>query len=342
MLRERGTVLESIIKSAISLGLILISSIVAASDQGTPERRTQVPASQQPMDGTFAVVGGEKISMEEYRANLSVGYRRRFFHGKIPDEELKSFRRDVADTLIDNVMLRQEAQRRGLKPDSAWVARQMKQYKDQVDSDKNTEGQRDEILADLRTKLEQDSLRSQLKRQVKDIPDPDEGQVRAYYRRHPDRFTTPQALRVSLILLTVDPSSPSSAWRSAYDKAKGFVKRIRGGDADFEQLAYRYSGDKSAQKGGDLGFIHKGMLSKDAQQVVDGLKEGQVSDPVQLLRGIAVFRLDERKPPTLNPFAQVEARARQLLKRERAKAAWQGLRDRLRKETPYTINDAAL
>ena len=294
------------------------------------------------MDGTFAIVGGEKISMEEYQANLSVGYRQRFFHGKIPDKELKSFRRDVADTLIDNVMLRQEAQRRGLKPDPAWVARQMKKYKGQVDSDKNTEGQRDEILADLRAKLEQDSLLSQLKRQVKDVPDPDGAEVRAYYRRHPDRFTTPQALRVSLILLTVDPSSPSSAWRAAYDKAKDFVKGIRAGDDDFEQLAYQYSGDGSAQKGGDLGFIHKGMLSKEAQRVVDGLKEGQVSDPVQLLRGIAVFRLDERRPPVLNAFAKVEARARQLLTRERADAAWKALRERLRRETPYTINEAAL
>lgn len=294
------------------------------------------------MDGTFAVVGGEKISMEEFQASLTAGYRQRFFHGKIPDDELKAFRRNVADTLIDAVMLRQEARRRGMKPDAGWVNGQLKEYKKQYDDDKQPKEQRNAVFTDLREKLEQDSLLSQLKRRVKDVPDPDETAVRAYYRRHPEQFTTPEALRVSLILLAVDPSSPSSAWRAAYDKAKGFVKGIRAGEEDFEQLAYRHSGDASAKKGGDLGFIHKGMLSKDAQRVVDGLKEGQVSDPVQLLRGIAVFRLDERRPPELNAFAKVEKRARSLLKRKRADDAWQALRDRLRKETPYSINEAAL
>ncbi len=293
------------------------------------------------MDGTLAVVGGEKISIEEYQANLRVSYRQRFFHGTIPKDELKAFRRDVADSLIDNVLLRQEAERRGIKPDPEWVAERVKKYEKQYGDSEDWKKRHDEIVASLRKKFNELSRLSQLEHQVKDVPAPAPADVREYYRRHPDKFTTPEALRVSMILLTVDPSSPSSAWRDAFDKAKGLVKRIRGGD-DFEQLAYKYSGDASAQQGGDLGFIHKGMLSKDAQQVIDAMKVNAVSDPVQLLRGIAVFRLDERKPAELNDFDKVKKRAGALLVRERAKQAWQALRDELRKTTPFTVNDAAL
>ena len=49
------------------------------------------------------------------------------------------------------------------------------------------------------------------------------------------------------------------------------------------------------------------------------MKVNAVSDPVQLLRGIAVFRLDERKPAELNDFDKVKKRAGALLVRERAK-----------------------
>lgn len=344
MLFTRGLTQRSIVHGGCLLGLMLISGIVAA-DEGAPSSQPRDTAllshSKGAMDGTFAVVGGEKISMEEFRVNLRVGIRRRFFHGNIPDKELKSFRHDVADTLIVNAMLRQEALRRGIKPDEQWVSKKLKEYEKEYANEKGFKAQRDQILASLRDKLAQDSLVRQLHRRVKEVAAPDTAEVREYYRQHPDKFTTPEALRVSVILLKVDPSSPSSAWRAAEQKAKRLVKRIRQGD-DFEALAYKYSGDRSAQNGGDLGFVHKGRMAKEAQRVLDHLRVGEVSDPVQLLRGITIFRLDERRPATLNRFEQVKERARKLLMRERAKQAWEALRERLRKNTPFTVNEAVL
>lgn len=342
MLFKRGMVRQGMIRWGCALGLIWLSGVAAAEGPGTAATTRDAGASsQQAMDGTFAVVGGEKISIEEYQANLRVSYRQRFFHGTIPDDEMKAFRRNVADSMIDNVLLRQEAERRGIKPDAKWVAGRVKQYEKRYGDSEDWKKQHDQIVASLRKKFDELSLLSQLEHRIKDVPEPDPADVRAYYRHHPDKFTTPEALRVSMILLTVDPSSPSSAWKDAIAKAEDLVKRIRGGD-DFERLAYKYSGDASSQQGGDLGFIHKGMLSKDAQQVIDAMKVGAVSDPVQLLRGIAVFRLDERKPAALNDFDTVKKRAKGLLVRERANQAWQALRDELRKKTPFTVNDAAL
>lgn len=342
MLFKRGTVQKGIVQWGCLLGLILISGSVAAADPGGSSTPGDAAASSQgAMKDTFAIVGGEKISMEEFRANLRVGIRQRFFHGNIPDDELKSFRREVADKLVNDVLLRQEAERRGLKPDEELVEKKLKEFEKEYGRGDDWKKQRAKILASLREKLEQDSLVSQLEKQVKDVPKPGAAEVRQYYRQHPEKFTTPEALRVSMILLTVDPSSPSSVWRDAFDKAKDLVKRIRRGD-DFAQLAYKYSGDNSAKNGGDLGFIHKGMLSKDAQTVIDHMKEGAVSDPVQLLRGIAIFRLDERKPPVLNDFDQVAARARALVERKRAEQAWSNLRHTLRKNTPFTVNETVL
>ncbi len=84
------------------------------------------------------------------------------------------------------------------------------------------------------------------------------------------------------------------------------------------------------------------MLAPEAQRIVDGLSPGEVSEPVRLLQGYAIFRVNERVPPQLNDFARSEMRARQLLNRERKAQAWRRLLADLREKTPITINEALL
>jgi len=136
---------------------------------------------------------------------------------------------------------------------------------------------------------------------------------------------------VSLILLKVDPSSPSKVWPEAADEAADIVDRIRKG-ADFAELARIHSGDKSAENGGDMGYLHIGMLSKPAQDVLNLMKPGEVSEPVMLLQGVAIFRLEGVQPAQLNPLEKVKKRAKQLWTRENGEKAWSDLIARLRSQ----------
>ena len=128
-------------------------------------------------------------------------------------------------------------------------------------------------------------------------------------------------------------------WDGARDEGIAIVKRLRAG-ADFSQLAHLHSGDPSAERGGDLGYVHRGMLPEPAQQAVDKLKPGELSEPVPLLEGIGVFRLDERRSPKLSPFETVHDRARELSMREAGDQAWTTLLARLRRETPVKLDDS--
>lgn len=341
MLFKRGGARPGMMQGGCTLGLIFIALIVVAAPGLHAQPHDSAPLSGETQDEPFAVVGGETITMAEYQVSLQVGARERFFHGNVPDDTMRAFRKEVADTLVDRVLLRQEAQRRGLKPDDQWIKKKIAEFKQRYSDSEGWEEQRDEFLTALRTKLEQDSLLKQLETQVKDISPPKRAEVRRYYEQHPDKFTTPEELRVSLILLKVAPSSPASAWRAAFAEGKRLLKRIRAGE-DFARLAYIHSGHPSAKDGGDLGFVHDGMLAQQADDVLDGLAEGEISEPVQLLQGIAIFRLNERKPPALNDFAKVEERVKSLLVRERAEQAWQALRQELHKNTTVSINEAAL
>jgi parvulin-like peptidyl-prolyl isomerase len=61
---------------------------------------------------------------------------------------------------------------------------------------------------------------------------------------------------------------------------------------------------------------------------------------VLLLEGVAVFRLEARQPPKLNPLDAVRQRARDLLVRERETEAWDALLAKLRRETPAKFDES--
>jgi len=124
-----------------------------------------------------------------------------------------------------------------------------------------------------------------------------------------------------VILLSVAPSATGEIWQAAQTEGVDLVERIRGG-SDFEELARMHSADPSARNGGDMGYLHIGMLSGSAQEAVDELDIGTVSEPVQVLEGIAVFRLTDRKEASLQPYSAVSQRAHDLCKREEGERAW--------------------
>jgi parvulin-like peptidyl-prolyl isomerase len=186
----------------------------------------------------------------------------------------------------------------------------------------------------LRQVVEKRDLIAQLRQQVTEVTEPDVAAVEAYYRAQPDKFTTPERLHLSLIMLGVEAWAPQVKWQAAEQEAERLVQQLRAGEADFAALARLHSSDASAARGGDLGYVHLGMLAAEAQAHVNGLELGAVAAPLRLLQGIAIFRLDGREAARLNPFDQVQERARGLLQRQQQQQAWLQLIEGLRQRTP--------
>jgi parvulin-like peptidyl-prolyl isomerase len=286
-------------------------------------------------DALFATVGDEQISYAEYEAHVAAGLRQQFYHGKVPEAQLQAFREKMGNELIDRALLVQEARRRGLQARKARIDDEVAQTRQRYQDRPGWQQQEQAVLAQLRAKLARQDLIAQLRKQVVDaVAMPDEEAARQYYQRYPEKFTTPERLRLSLIMLGVEPWSPTVKWQAAEEEAKGLVQRLRAGTADFADLARLRSSDASASQGGDLGYVHVGMLAPDVQQHVEKLHVGDVAEPLRLLQGIAIFRLDGRQDAQLNAFEQVQERAAGLLQRRQQQQAWTQLLERLREQTP--------
>jgi len=289
----------------------------------------------------FAKVNGQEISIKEFQTAFKAGANKRFYHGKIPEKELQAFKREVSQTLIDRVLLLAEAKRNKIVADDQVVADKLLGYEKRYADKPFWINNKENILPGLRAALEEQSMLTRFEKNIKAVELPSMELAEKFYKNNTALFTTPEKLRVSLILLKVSPSSPASVWDAARKEAEGIIVRIKNG-TDFSQLARIHSGDASAAKGGNMGFIHKGMLAKPAQVAIDKLKSGEISPPIMLLRGVAIIRLEEKQVAVLNPFNQVGERAQKLLQRDNKSLVWSDLLERLRLKADIKINTIAL
>jgi parvulin-like peptidyl-prolyl isomerase len=296
-------------------------------------------AGDQP--GAFARVADTVITQEEFDAAYASAARNKFFHNKTGGgEEVALLQREVADKLVTRVLLLREAQRRGIKADADEIDAVLQNYERRYANSEHWKKNREQLLPGLKARHEEQNVLEQLEKSVRTVGKVDAAEVRAYYDKNPNKFTEPEKTRVSVILLKVDPSSPVEVWEKAGQFAESLIQRLRDG-ADFAALAKEFSNETvSAPRGGDMGYLHQGMLPEVAEEAIKKIKAGELTPPVRVLQGAAIFRLDERTVPQQSPFETVKGRAEELLKRERSEAAWKTFLADLKAKTPAQIDQA--
>jgi parvulin-like peptidyl-prolyl isomerase len=298
------------------------------------------PSPAELEEDVFARVGEVVITTTEYEMALREQARRRFYHGRPADAELASFRREVGEGLIADALVVQEAQRRGLEVDESAVETELSRTQQQARQRGGRVDTADPFWRAVRERIARAQLVGAMREQLRDGLEPSEGELRTYYDRNPEKFTEPERMRLSLILLKVDPSAPPESWDAARREGQDLVRRLRSGSS-FPELARLHSADPSSARGGDMGYLHRGMLGEPVQQVLDALGPGDVSEPLQVLEGIAVFRLEDRQPERRSAYAEVlPRRVADLWRREAQDRAWDALISRLRAQTPIEVRDA--
>lgn len=309
----------------LAQGAVAAADVAAQSAGGAPT--AQAPAAAAAHSDVFATVNGKPISVQEYENTFAAHVRQKFYHRDIPQGQLEEARRDVKDKVVQRVLLLEEVERRGIAPDNDYIEKTIAGYEQRYADSASWKENRERLLPGLRKQLAEQNQLAQLEQQVRNVPDPTDAEAKAYYDKHPDLFTEPEKLRLSAILLAVDPSSSSAIWQATREEAQAIYKRLQGG-ADFAEASRLHSNSKYAETGGDMGYLHRGMLPEALQDKIDKFELGKANEPLDTLEGVAIFRLDERVPPKKREYADVAQRARDLLVRERQENAWKDLLDK--------------
>jgi peptidyl-prolyl cis-trans isomerase D len=127
-------------------------------------------------------------------------------------------------------------------------------------------------------------------------------EARLYYTQHLSDFRIPNRAKVAQILFKTADKAPAEI-AAVEKKAQDVLNQIKGG-ADFAEMAKKYSEDRTAANGGELGWLVRGQA--DFENTAFSLQAGQVSDVVRTDSGIHIIKVEDKQIAHLQTFDEVK------------------------------------
>ncbi len=136
---------------------------------------------------------------------------------------------------------------------------------------------------------------------------PSDAELQKRYQDAKEDFKQPEAAHILHILIKVDPKAAPAVDAAAKAKAENLVKQLRGG-ADFAKLARESSGDpSSSSKGGDMGWVDRGMTVAPFDQAAFSVPLNTISDPIRSKEfGYHIIKVLERRQAGYKSFEEVK------------------------------------
>lgn len=166
-----------------------------------------------------------------------------------------------------------------------------------------------------------------------------EADLRALYEERAETLQTPERREVRHILVAVPADADESASEAAREQAIALRGRLLGGE-DFAALAAEASDDPvSAEEGGSLGQIERGMLDPVLEQAVFSLPANTLSEPVRSRFGYHLLEVTAIEPSQTPAFEDVADDLRKELQTRSAEAVFFDYAERLATLT-YEVPDS--
>lgn len=143
--------------------------------------------------------------------------------------------------------------------------------------------------------------------------------IQNFYTENADKYKS-RKIKVSHMLFRVTPRMGEPERQAVLTKAAEAHSQVLSGQ-DFAEVARTSSEDKvSAAKGGDLGWINDGAISKSFSGKVFAMKAGEVSEPFLTDYGFHVVKVIEEPQQVVKPLESVKGDIRYQLRNQAKKA----------------------
>ena len=233
------------------------------------------------VDKIVANVNGEAITLldlnEKMRAYVTQILKRNY---NPADPGMQELRQQVLGTMVDDILLRQEARRLKITVSDAEIEARIRELKqkngnmteEQFVQQLKLEGMsRQRFVEDMRRNLLKEQLLGYMVQRKVVVGD---DEIKAYYDAHKGDIhaEAPQTGGQRLGVIMV----------AKVEEAKALKQRIVSGQISFADAARKFSSGPGAAQGGDLGPMNPQDVDPRLRKVLDGLKPGEVSDPMLL------------------------------------------------------------
>jgi parvulin-like peptidyl-prolyl isomerase len=275
------------------------------------------------------VVNGQKIDdtlVQREIENLRPHHERAFANLK-PAERDTQLRQWSRENVIERVLLNQHATKYGDKIPAAQIQKAFNEIKEKYGDRRlhDTFGTDDENQIKERIELNI-KVERLLQKLYKSLPQPVPEDISEYYEQNEDRFKSPEKVKVAHIVKHINWQTDQ---KTAHDIILKALKELKNG-TDFETVVAKYS--DCPDNGGDLGYIEKGQMVEEFEDVVFNLGLNQLSSVFRTRFGFHIAKLYDRKPQTLQTLEQTKDYITRELKDQMQRNLLYQLVDRLKAE----------
>lgn len=187
-------------------------------------------------------------------------------------------------------------------------------------------GEQGLTMPTVREILRDNEIEQALRDEVSETVNVSEEEAREFYDQNQSDYTE---TKVAHILVNERPLALRLHRQLMAEPAK---RRA----ALFAQLARRHSEDPgSAPRGGDLGYASAGTFAVPFEEAMDGLKEGEISEPVRTQFGIHLIRVSDRRT---TPFEEASVEILDQLLMQEQERAWEEFIRRAYRQADIRVN----
>lgn len=291
-------------KRIISLaGLALVATFFAACGGTTPAGNS---AGGVDPNETAAKVNGKTITMEE--VDRAVKGQAQGQESKLSPLELAGARLQVLQSLIEQEVMFQKAEKENLVPSEEEITGEVNKRKTQSGLSVE-EFDKQMAQAGLNEKSFRESIKKGLAIQklvdkiTARIETPKDKEITDFFNSNPEMFVKKRGVRLAAIVIDPTDSGQGDVTKNATEaqqKVQEVLGKVSQPASDFAALAREYSEDGSKLQGGDLGYISEESLKQNfGEQIAAAFMAptftvGKVTNAIPLNGKAYIFKLQER------------------------------------------------
>jgi len=259
------------------------------------------------VDRIVAIINDEIITLSELNSNLETYMKRVEESSEVTDREKvkKQLRKLILNSLIDQKLISQEAQRLGIAPTEEDIDKAINGIlsKKGITMEALAENIADQggTIEDYKGEIKRHlTKRSLIGREIRKRVTVTQEEIGNYYRKHRSDYEGKETVRLRQILIIVPRDCDVETREKKRSFAEETLKRLRNG-APFGLLAAEVSQGPASQTGGDLGYIEKGLILPEVDTVAFSLKKGETSGIIETSVGFHIIQVVDKRGAGIKP-----------------------------------------
>lgn len=289
--------------------LAVLSTPLYAEKTDTASTKSENITAEDASKKLVATVNSSPITLKQAQMRAQLVSRESAYHTQISDEKKQEIMERALDQLIVEELAYQEAKKTGITISEKDINTRLNEVKNGFPSEESF----NKSLAANNLDLSKYKKLIEKELSIKKINEKlfgkpitlSDKEVKDYFEKNREKFKEPEKIRLRQILIKIPAYASKEEWEKGKNKAEEILSELKAGK-DFAELAKEFSNDPSKEKGGDMGFIHKGRLEPYVEDIAYSLKVGEISDVLQTIYGYHIIKLEEKKPPQNTQFSKIK------------------------------------